>query len=230
MEEIFSYPLTGHQTGSMGYGEKFIIGQLISLISPELVIETGTFKGQTTQFVSEYLIQNGFLHSKIATFDLPETFAEAKRNNAYLKDAHNIELIAGWLPWTLKSYLENQNKRVDLAIIDADHTYNSVYYELKLIDKYISDRGYILCHDYVTEYNETIYAIESFARANNYYLLPLLPTEDIKGDNFWGSALLRKKNINIKLFSSLKYRVKYKINRINLLFYSILNRIRKRSK
>lgn len=189
--EVFNLPPMEHEAGSIHYIEKIFIAQFIFMTRPPLIIETGTFKGQTTKFISQFLAQNG-IKGKIASFDLPEVIDTLLNNDGYFRNAPNVDLVKGSLPQTLSNYLSELNDKISFAIIDSEHSYRQVYSELQTIDPYMADNGYIFCHDYLPEnalYAGVVKAVDTFAKDHNYNMLPVV------GHGVWGAAVLTKTRI-----------------------------------
>ena len=58
----------------------------------------------------------------------------------YHKIKYEIENSLDWLPKCKSSY--------DLILIDGDHNYQTVYEELKHMDRLLNPNGIIICDDY----------------------------------------------------------------------------------
>lgn len=59
-----AHPEYYHSTGELSseIEVSIFIGALVRLLQPELVLETGSFKGQTTWYIADALMQNGHGH------------------------------------------------------------------------------------------------------------------------------------------------------------------------
>jgi predicted O-methyltransferase YrrM len=205
--EVISFPDLEHHTGSIGFVEKMILGELLTIVQPKLVVETGTFRGCTTKFVCEFLKKNRLPACRIVAFDLPQVIQEIHKCDPYFASQDNIELVGGLLPASLKRYLETSAQMVDFAIVDSDHSYNAVLGDLETLAPHLQPGSYIFAHDYRRrdpEYMGLTAAVDHFAAMHGFAMLPLNPS-DLKGCEVWGSALLRKPAEDTLTLSSLVY-------------------------
>jgi predicted O-methyltransferase YrrM len=192
--DIIMFPDMIDEAGSIGCVEKMIIGQLIMISQPRLVIETGVFKGQTTRFVADFIVMNRLPACRIVSFDFPQVIQRVQ-TDPYFANHQQIELIAGILPNALAKFLSDCVQPVDLAIIDAEHSYSAVMQELTCIHQKLRPGGYVFCHDYREhdpKYEGVRVAIEEFAQRRQYHFLPLQPSEHRGQEIIWGVAILRK--------------------------------------
>jgi hypothetical protein len=191
--EVISFPDMEHHTGSIGFVEKMVIGELLIIAQPKLVIETGVYRGFTTKFVCEFLKNNGLLGCRIKAFDMPDVVQELQ-TDPYFASEKSIELVGGLLPGSLRRHLEAIEQMVDFAIVDADHSYKGVTGDLEALAPYMRPGGYIFTHDYRKgdpDYEELIAAVDHFAVTRGFAMLPLNPAK-FEDRDIWGSALLRK--------------------------------------
>lgn len=190
-QDVISYPEMLHEPGSIGFLEKILISNIIFMISPKLIIETGLFKGYTHKFVSNFIATNKIPDCRVVSFDLPDVVNQYKKENPDCESNGISEIVGGTLPDSLQSFLRRTSDKVDFAIIDSDHSYQGVLNDLKTIGPSLSEGGYIFCHDYRPfdeKYIGTSQAIDEFSIANGYDYLPLMA----EAGTVWGSALLRK--------------------------------------
>jgi hypothetical protein len=205
--EVVRFPDLEHHSGSIGFVEKMIIGELLIIVQPKLVVETGTFRGSTTKFVCEFLKKNKLSECRIAAFDLPQVIQGIHRRDPYFASQDNVELVEGLLPTSLKRYLETSSQMVDFAIVDGDHSYNGVLADLETLAPHMNPGGYIFAHDYRKrdpEYVGLAAAVDHFAAMYRFAMLPLNPGE-LEGCEVWGSALLRKPDDDALPLSSQVY-------------------------
>ena len=207
--EVLAFPDLEHHSGSIGFVEKMIIGELLIIAQPKLVVETGTFHGSTTKFVCEFLKKNKLPDCRIAAFDMPQVVQEIHGRDPYFASQDNVELVGGLLPASLKKYLENSTQMVGLAIVDGDHSYKGVLADLETLAPYMEPGGYIFAHDYRKrdpEYVGLAAAVDHFAAMHGFAMLPLNPGE-LAGCEVWGAALLRKPDGDeLPLSSQLYYK------------------------
>lgn len=193
--DIVKFPEMLHQPGSIAYMEKMIIGQLVMIVQPQLIIETGVFKGQTTRFLADLIALNQLPTCRIISFDLPPVIEELRQSDPYFASHEEIELLSGHLPETLAKFLDVCEQPVDLAIIDAEHSYKAVTQELQLIHSKLKAGGYIFCHDYREhdpDYAGVKWAVDKFVASHRYQVLPLNPSQWKGQEIIWGAAILRK--------------------------------------
>lgn len=194
-DDLIKFPKMSHRSGSIGFIEKMIIGELIMICQPQLIIETGTYYGQTAQFLADFILQNKLPKCRIVTFDFPETINQLRQSNQYFSDHPEIELISGLLPNSLASFLENCTQPLDLAIRDADHNYEGVMGQLRLFHTKLRPGGYVFCHDYRemdSEYKDIVQAVDDFVEQFKYGMLPLNSSTLHDKEIVWGAAILRK--------------------------------------
>jgi Methyltransferase domain len=192
--EIVKFPDLLHVSGSIGYVEKLVIGQLLLITQPRLLVETGAMEGHTTRFLAEFMAMNELPGCRIASFDVPEVVDKILKN-PYFNGHQSIQFVPGYLPESLRNFLEKSDRDVDFAIVDAMHNYPSVTQELKLIHSRLSPGGYVFCHDYREKdpkYQGVVYAVNNFVALYRYDMLPLNPSRLMDQEVVWGAALLRK--------------------------------------
>ena len=179
--DLIKFPEMFHSRGSIGYGEKMLIGYLLMMGQPKLIIETGVFREHTTRFLADFILLNRLPNCRIVSFDVPEV-VKVLRQNSYFDNHPEIEFIPGYLPKSLKNFLERCNQLVDFVIIDSEHSYKEVTQELELIHPKLKPGAYIFCHDYREhdpEYAGVRYAVDKFVAINKYNMLPLNVTQEI---------------------------------------------------
>ena len=188
VEDIYKLPIMEHEQGSIGFLEKIFIAQFIYAAKAKVIVETGSFKGQTTKFISEFLSINN-MGGTVYSFDLPEVIVNILASTEFFCSAVNIRFTKGLLPQTMVSCLEELREMVDFAIIDSEHSYNQVFAELSALHPFLKNGAYVFCHDYLPDnqiYAGVVRAVDDFARQYNYNMLPLC------GNQIWGAAVLRK--------------------------------------
>lgn len=102
-------------------------GRLLSLISkmisPEKILEIGTFTGYATLCLAEGLKQNGVIY----TIDINEELEDMVRLN-FSKSEYNPQIK--YLIGDAQEIIPNLNESFDLVFIDADKKNNATYYEM----------------------------------------------------------------------------------------------------
>ena len=190
--DVVTFPEMLHERGSIGYIEKMLIGELVLLSQPQLVLETGTYRGQTTKFLVDFARANGLSDCRVASFDLPEVVEQVDRSVA---DDPAIELVPGSLPGTMRRFLERTGAVVDFAIIDADHSYTGVKRDLETLEQNLRPGAYVFAHDYRphdVKYEGTVLAIRQFVTSRAFDFMPVTASEKDGRELAWGAGILRK--------------------------------------
>ncbi len=128
LKMIYPRMLSGHLQGR-------ILSMISKMISPEYILEIGTFTGYSAICLSEGLTENG----KLITIEIDDEIAEFAMN--YFEKANlekKIELLIG----DATEKIKNLNQIFDLVFIDGDKKQYADYYDL-IFDK-IASRGYII--------------------------------------------------------------------------------------
>ncbi|RQO68002.1 methyltransferase [Pedobacter sp. KBW06] len=108
--------LSGHYQGR-------VLSMLSKMISPDRILEIGTFTGYATICLAEGLKETGIIY----TLDINEELEEmVRRNFATSPDAAKIRYILGDATKTVHELQET----FDLVFIDADKKNNGTYYDL----------------------------------------------------------------------------------------------------
>jgi len=108
--------LSGHYQGR-------VLSMLSKMISPDRILEIGTFTGYATICLAEGLKETGIIY----TLDINEELEEmVRRNFAASPDAAKIRYILGDATKTVHELQET----FDLVFIDADKKNNGIYYDL----------------------------------------------------------------------------------------------------
>jgi hypothetical protein len=192
--DVLQMPLLHQTWGSLSALEKCQLGILISAIRPKVIVETGVWQGATTKFLSEFLDLNK-IPGLVYGFDLPEIIDELIMNDPFFAAASNVRFVKGTLPHSLSAWLTSEHPNVDLALIDANHSFYSVYSELSLIAPRLANDGYIFCHDYGkpgTAFDRVMCAVNEFARLNGFSVLPFHSQADSRPDLKCEAAILHR--------------------------------------
>ena len=191
--------------------EKSLLTHFLGVTNPKVIIELGVHKGSTTKHIIEFLEENN-INSKIYGFDLDKVLKELISTDEFISsyvDSNVLELVGGYLPKSLNEFLSKSNPIVDFVLIDAKHQYKSVLGELELLWPYLSNDGFIICHDYHKVRLQ--YAIEYFAKKNRAKFLPILNTSP--ESNFQSTfAVLTKPKLQFKFFQWLG--LHYDLNKV----------------
>jgi len=120
--------LSGHYQGRL-------LSMLSKMISPERILEIGTFTGYATLCLAEGLSENGFIH----TIDINMELEDMVRSNFEKSDLNSkIKYQIG----DAQEIIPSLHETFDLVFIDADKKNNATYYNM-IIDK-VRSGGLIL--------------------------------------------------------------------------------------
>ncbi|WP_316735719.1 O-methyltransferase [Pedobacter aquatilis] len=116
LKVLMSRMLSGHYQGR-------VLSMLSKMISPDRILEIGTFTGYATLCLAEGLKENGIVY----TLDINVELEEMVRNN-FSKSPYNdkIKYILGDATKTVHEL----NEVFDIVFIDADKKNNGTYYDL----------------------------------------------------------------------------------------------------
>jgi predicted O-methyltransferase YrrM len=209
-DEVLRIPEFHQTSGSLSPLEKCQLGVLISATQPKVIVETGVWRGATTRFLSEFLRVNR-IAGRVYGFDLPEIINELVSSDTFFRSASNVTLIRGMLPQSLSDWMETEKKNVDLALIDANHSFYAVYSELSVIAPRLSPNGYIFCHDYGnpgTTFGRVMCAVNEFAKRHDFVVLPFHSQSDSMANLKCEAAVLRRPvrcPLNKRLYGWRKY-------------------------
>jgi predicted O-methyltransferase YrrM len=141
--------------------EAQVLAALVAHLKPRTVFEMGTYTG----FSTLHLIENAPLDTVIYTLDLPQDKSDIvlkndlheahrdikninlnERRYFHVKEARGrvIELFGDSMTFDFSPYYG----KVDLAFIDANHSYLYVKSDTENALRMLSDRGVVLWHDY----------------------------------------------------------------------------------
>lgn len=173
-------PMLADEVCQMSFGERSALEGLLSQARPRLAIEIGTYEGGSLSFLAR--------HSEhVHTFDLYDLVADrASFGNVTFHTGDSRTL----LPALLRS-LESEDRPVDLALVDGDHSAEGVRADLQnLLDSSVTGATLILLHDTMNE--ETRQGIESVGLATHpkvvYQELDFVPGYEFAGGHFDGQV------------------------------------------
>lgn len=147
--------------GNVTQYELLVIGTLVSHRRPRVLLEIGTFDGNTTL----QLAHNSPEDARIYTLDLPTGENAAARldpkDNTYITDTHKlqrkyagtavghkvIQCLGDSATFDFHSTLEHG--RPELVFIDGSHSYDYVRNDTGKVFEILAPGGIVLWHDYV---------------------------------------------------------------------------------
>lgn len=120
--------LSGHYQGRL-------LSMISKMVSPERILEIGTFTGYATLCLAEGLRENGRIHTIDINLELEDMVRENFKKSEF--DAKISYQIGD-----AKQIIPTLNETFDLVFIDADKKNNATYYEM-ILDK-VRSGGLIL--------------------------------------------------------------------------------------
>lgn len=111
----------------------------VLLTQPRTILETGVYKGYSTcNMASALRLLNNEGH--IYCIDPMQT--------CHLWENTELEGMISWIPKLSQESLDIlKDKKFDLLVLDSDHSYDTVMWELMNFEKMLNEGGHILMHD-----------------------------------------------------------------------------------
>lgn len=139
------------------------------ILKPNIIIETGVFEGHSSLSILSALKENnkGFLYS----IDLPSPDIPSGKEPGWMVPEHLRklwDLRAGKSSDLLPSLL-NEVKEVDIFLHDSEHSYENMYWEYKIVWRYIRKGGLLLSHD--ISQNAAFRDFAKYSSEDYYYML-----------------------------------------------------------
>ncbi|MGH7999995.1 MAG: class I SAM-dependent methyltransferase [Brasilonema sp.] len=111
----------------------------VQMTQPKLVLETGVFNGYSTSCVAAALkdLNNGGHIFGIDPSHMPHIWENT-----------DVKSFITWIPTLSQDAIPFiEGKKFDLLVLDSDHSYKTVMWELINFEKYLEVGGHILMHD-----------------------------------------------------------------------------------
>jgi len=112
---------------------------LVQMLQPRMVLETGVFNGYSTSCIAAALkdLNNGGHIFGIDPAQMPHLWKNT-----------DLESFITWIPTLSQDAIPLiEGKKFDLLVLDSDHSYKTVMWELINFEKYLEIGGHILMHD-----------------------------------------------------------------------------------
>jgi caffeoyl-CoA O-methyltransferase len=180
LKETMPHMLSGHYQGRL-------LSMISHMVSPQTILEIGTFTGYATICLAEGLVENGVLHTIDINDELQERVQSYFDTSGY---GHKIKCHLG----EAINIIPTLSEALDLVFIDADKKNNLQYYEL-VIDK-VRSGGLILIdnvlwkgkivHEHPDKQTEQVLALNDFIAQDERVQKLILPIRD-------GIFLIRKR-------------------------------------
>lgn len=132
------------------YGERAIIGALVSFLRPMTIFEFGAFTGATTKLIADVMPRGAVIH----TIDLPpdqiiwEDWIAGVIGQEFSSDPAYNEKIVLHRSSTRDFDFTQFAGKVDLVFIDASHEYDDVLHDSERALEILSNDGVIIWDDY----------------------------------------------------------------------------------
>jgi len=121
--------------------EAAILYALTRALRPDVIVETGTFKGFSTAEIARALRANGA--GRITTIDIASDSGEMVPRE--LRDLVTFE--RGEPSWKIARRLRSESARIDLFFHDSLHTYTNALQEIVEFSPCFAPGCVVLCHD-----------------------------------------------------------------------------------
>lgn len=142
---------TDPATSNLGYG--YLYYGLVRLYRPEVVVSVGSYRGFSPVCLALGVVDNGAGHAH---------FVDPGKVDGYWHDPENVRRLRRWFGlggrWTHHRMTTQEAigadvlpERIDLLLIDGDHSYEGVKYDFEHLGARVPPGGLILLHDAVVE-------------------------------------------------------------------------------
>ncbi len=124
----------------------WMMQQIIYETKPDLIVETGTFRGGATLYFAQALESMGLANSRVVTVDIEDARAEASRHPLWQK---HVDFLLGSStdPAIVQKIRDAaQGKRV-MVVLDSVHQKDHVLAELNLYAPLVTPGSYLVVED-----------------------------------------------------------------------------------
>jgi len=157
----------------------------VLLTQPATILETGVYKGYSTCLIASAL---KFLQNNGHVYCIDPLIID------HLWENTEIENLITWIPKISQDSLDSiKSKKFDLLVLDSDHSYDTISWELINFEKLLNPGGHILMHDSL--YFDGVGAAVNQLYDNNRFEVITLNTprkSDIPGSRCPGITIVRK--------------------------------------
>lgn len=161
-------------------------------VEPKVIIEVGTWKGQSAINMANILKRNNIkckiycVDTFLGTWDLEKEDLKNGYPQIYYKFLNNIlfEKCEDYIipcPNTSLFYykkFKDMNLKADLIYIDGSHMYEDVYADINNYSNLLSPNGVIFGDDYATDAPEVAKAVNKYCSENNKKF-------EVIGNRYW---------------------------------------------
>ncbi|NMM50594.1 class I SAM-dependent methyltransferase [Marinigracilibium pacificum] len=119
-----------------------ILSNYIISYNPQTIVELGTNLGVSTLSMS---IAGS--NTSVYTFEGSHNIASIAENEFKSSNSKNISVLKGNIDETLPQFLNTKNPQIDLAYIDANHTFEATIKYFNLLEPFMASKSAILIGD-----------------------------------------------------------------------------------
>lgn len=121
--------------------ECIFLSELVKIFQPETCVELGTSLGIATSYLAK-----ASKHARIYTFEGNSDLVQKAKEVFRHLNCDNVQIIHGNIDETLPNHLESLVK-IDMAIIDANHTYEALLRNFNLLKTKMNSEGIMVIDD-----------------------------------------------------------------------------------
>jgi len=157
------------------------------------VIEIGCWQGYSAQVLGKALHFNAPGESKLISVDINENALKRANSNTYGLNIEHLCICRDSTEMIYKNILND--KKIGLAFIDGDHTYNACMADLMNCSSVMDDNGIMIVHDYSKnndKHKEVFNAVNDFYKNVAGWQRFYLPENRISTD--YHTCVLQKEN------------------------------------
>jgi predicted O-methyltransferase YrrM len=167
---------------STGYKEGLYLYNLARSLSPDIIVEIGTFRGYSGAYFLQALEdQNkGILYTvDVLSYN---KFSEEELEENHQIAMENLRSVGSRFISVIRSPKEARwnTDPIDLLYIDGDHSYEACLRDLEIYELWVRKYGIILIHDY--HGIRVKKAVTDYFKDKNGYAFSLLPEESYKNN------------------------------------------------
>jgi predicted O-methyltransferase YrrM len=151
-----------HNPWNTSLFEQCVLARVARHVAPQRIFEFGTYDGRTCV----NLLINSPVTASATTIDLPPGVGDANAERGVRLANERITGRVTQLFGDCRTYdFSRYTKQMDLVFIDAGHGYESARADTASAMKMVSERGWIVWHDYAGIFPGVTRAVDELARA-----------------------------------------------------------------
>jgi predicted O-methyltransferase YrrM len=129
----------GHAQWTLTKKEAEIVYAIVKTVKPKVAIETGTFHGYSTCYISKALEEDALL----TTVEILPSLKEVAAKNFKLHNLNNVNPVIQ----DSVEFLSGFSGEIDFALIDDDHAYGYVETEFGILKNKMHSKSVLVFHD-----------------------------------------------------------------------------------